>query len=399
MDGRLIRAGGIIFVAGKIIDVGPADLLLSRHPDAQLIDRPGSIVLPGLVNAHVHLELSALAPPPRPARFVDWIWELIPKGEIDPQAAREFVAKSIAKGVSQCLRSGVTCVGDISRNCSITRPLLKNGPLRAVSYGEVQAMAQRRGLLEGRLSGAIDQRDASSRLRIALTPHAPYSVEFEGYRRCLQVARERRLPLATHLAETPGEAPFLAHHNGPFLELWQKLHAWDEKVPTFAGGPIRFAKALGLLDYPTLLAHVNYCDQEELDILAAGQASVVYCPRTHAYFGHPAHKWRQMLERGINVAIGTDSCASSPDLNLLEDLLLLRRIAPDMPAVALWELATNRAARATQMDDLVGSVAPGKFADFVLFACEGHDPLSEILDTNRLPEEVWIEGSPIDLSE
>src|SRR5207253_5134070 len=139
----------------------------------------------------------------------------------------------------------------------------------------------------------------------------------DGYRRCLAAAKYFGLTLATHLAETPHEEEFLASHAGPFRELWEFLGAWDEQVPTFAGGPIRYAQSLGLLDYPTLLAHVNYCDDAELALLARGRASVVYCPRTHAFFGHPPHRWREMLSRGINVAIGTDSCASSPDLNLL----------------------------------------------------------------------------------
>src|SRR6185295_5433024 len=95
---------------------------------------------------------------------------------------------------------------------------------------------------------------------------------------------------------------------------------------------------------------VNYCDDAELDLLAAGKASVVYCPRTHAYFSHPPHRWREMLARGINVAIGTDSCASSPDLNLLDDLRLVRKIAPDFPAESLWALATRNPARAVQLD-------------------------------------------------
>ena len=109
------------------------------------------------------------------------------------------------------------------------------------------------------------------------------------------------MPLATHLAETPDEATFLADHTGPFRDLWSYIGAWDQDVPSFAGGAIRFAKATGLLDYPTLLAHVNYCDDAEMELLAQSKASVVYCPRTHAYFAHPPHRFREMLASGINV--------------------------------------------------------------------------------------------------
>ena len=105
---------------------------------------------------------------------------------------------------------------------------------------------------------------------------------------------------------------FLATHTGELKKLWDFLNFWDEQVPAFDGGPIRYAKTLGLLEIPSILAHVNYCDDEELAILASGRASVIYCPRTHAYFAHPPHRFRDMLGRGINVAIGTDSCEVLP---------------------------------------------------------------------------------------
>jgi cytosine/adenosine deaminase-related metal-dependent hydrolase len=353
------------------------------------------VLLPGLVNAHVHLELSALTPGDRPASFVEWVKRLLPRNPPEAQVAQAFVQRGVEVGVRQCLQFGVTSVGDISRQCAMTRPLLQSGPLRVVSYGEIQAMAQRRGLLEERLALAADRTHASDRLRVGISPHAPYSVEFEGYRRCLEVARVGNLPLATHLAETPEEAEFLHDHGGAFRELWRYLDAWDEHVPLFTGGPVRLAAAAGLLDYPTLLAHVNYCTDEELAMLAVSPASVVYCPRTHAYFGHPPHRWPDMLAAGVNVAVGTDSCASSPNLNLLDDLRLLHKIAPQAQANTLWEMATIRAARAIQADDRVGSITVGKRADFAAFAVSGDDPLREILESQVLPSRLWIEGTQV----
>jgi cytosine/adenosine deaminase-related metal-dependent hydrolase len=254
-------------------------------------------------------------------------------------------------------------------------------------------MGQRRTLLEERLAGALEPVDQGSRWRIGISPHAPYSVEADGYRRCLHTAVERGLPITTHLAETPDEAAFLSDHSGPLRELWDWLGGWDEQIPRFTGGPIRFAQSLGLLDYArTSLAHVNYCDDDELAILAAGEASVVYCPRTHAYFGHPPHRWREMLARDLNVAVGTDSCASSPDLNLVDDLRLLHKIAPDLPAQTLWEMATIRAARAIGMHDQVGSLESGKAADIVVFPVTGAEPLMGLLQSSSMPVQLWVSG-------
>jgi cytosine/adenosine deaminase-related metal-dependent hydrolase len=381
MDRPPLRDGGVVFSHGKIGAVGDGDHLLRTHPEAIVNDLGEVVLLPGLINAHAHLELSGLTPGARPASFVDWIINV---------TRRSFdVTEAVRIGVAQSLRFGVTTVGDISRHCSITRPLLTDAPLRIVSYGEVMAMAQRRGLLEEHFASATDTSFESDHLRVGVTPHAPYSIEADGYRRCLEFAVQTGRPIATHLAETPDEAPFLADHTGPFRRVWSMLNAWDDHVPRFAGGPIRFAKSLGLLDYPTLLAHVNFCDDDEMDLLAVGLASVVYCPRTHAYFGHPSHRWREMLARGINVAVGTDSCASSPDLNLLDDLRLLCQIAPEISAIDLLSMATIRAARAIGMESIVGSLTPGKAADAIAFPAAD---LDDVLSRQLLPSGVWIGG-------
>jgi len=395
MDAGPIRDGAVVFSGKSIVEVGLQKQLASRHPDAELIDRIGCTVLPGLVNAHTHLELSEFTPGPKPRSFVDWVLQLVPRGTATLESVQESVRRSVPIGVEQCLRFGVTCIGDISRHCMVTRAMLKDGPLRVVSYGEVLGMGQRRFLLDERIATAIDPCFESARLRIGITPHAPYSVEPEGYRRCLQVARDQGLPFATHLAETVDEKPFLASHSGSFRDLWNTIGGFDDDVPTVEGGPIRMAESVGLLSYGSLLAHVNYCDDDELEILSRGRASVVYCPRTHAYFAHPPHRWRQMLDRGINVAVGTDSCASSPDLNLIDELRLLRKLARDFDPSRLWELATVRAARAVCMEGSIGSLTPGKAADIVLFETRSEQPLVEILDANLLPNEVWIAGERV----
>jgi len=396
MDGPLIRDGAVVIAGGRIVDVGPASRLKADHPGATVDDCGNVVLMPGLINAHTHLELSDLRRGAPPENFVAWLLNLIGQTPRLGEEASQRIAAAVAIGVRQCLRFGVTTVGDISKQCMYTRPVLSPGPLRVISYGEIQAMAKRRVLLDERFAVAADLTHESERLHIGVTPHAPYTVEAAGYRHCLDWARRQNRPIATHLAETPEEALFLSEQTGPFRYLWEfGVNAWDDSVPRHAGGPIRFARDVGLLDYPTLLAHVNYCDDDEISILAAGRASVVYCPRTHAYFGHSPHRWREMLARGINVAVGTDSCASSADLNLADDLRLLHEIAPEMPALELWQMATVRAARAMQMEGEVGSLTAGKRADLVAFAASGDDPLRGVLESDCLPAGLWIDGNNV----
>jgi cytosine/adenosine deaminase-related metal-dependent hydrolase len=250
-------------------------------------------------------------------------------------------------------------------------------------------MSSRRDLLDSRLAAAMNRDFESDHLTCGITPHAPYSVEIAGYDKCRLAAARGDYPLTTHLAESPDEAEFLATAGGPLARLWDKLGGLDDRVPRFPGGPIRMARATGLLDRPTLLAHVNYCDNDEMRILEDGRASVVWCPRTHAYFGHPPHRWREMRRRGIRVMIGTDSAASSGDVNILDDLRLVRRQNPDLSAAALFELVTVQPAQALHLD--AGRLDGGP-ADMLAFNAAGDDPLASILDDGLAPGIVWIGG-------
>lgn len=386
----MIADGCVAVAGGRIVDVGRHDELSSRFGQSRrdIVELGDRIILPGLVNSHVHLELSHLAPGEPPASFIDWLGRLIPQPSANAASPAFHAAE---QGIAQCRRFGVTCVGDISRQPAEVRSALSSASLRGVSFGEVTAMAQRRSFLEHRIAGALDGSMLGTRFRVGLSPHAPYSIERAGYERCLKIAQERSLPLTTHLAETPDEAEFLSSHAGPFRELWNRIGAWDELVLRFEGGPIRFAQAIGLLDTPTLLAHVNICDDAELQLLARGKASVVYCPRTHAYFGRAPHRWRQMLAAGINVAIGTDSCASSGTLNLIDDIRLLRSIEPDVSPELLWEMITTRAARALLMSD-VGAIEVGHHADLIAFDAKGASPLADILDSDSCPTWTLFNG-------
>lgn len=384
---ELIPGGGVLVRDGIILAVAPASSLRSKAD--RVTDMPGHLLLPGLVNAHAHLELSHCRPGDPPQNFAAWLAAMIRDAASTGEGGD--VVGALAQGIGQCRRFGATTVADITRHPVLTRPLLRTS-LRATSFGEVRAMAQRRHQLQTHLEAAVHRPPGDAGyLRIGISPHAPYSTELAAYRACIDVATELELPLTTHLAESPDEAQFLAEHTGPLRELWDSL-GWDDAVPKFPGGPIRLAKALGLLDRPTLLAHVNYCDDDELAILAAGRASVVYCPRTHRYFGHPPHRFRDMLARGINVAVGTDSCASSPDLNLLDDLRLIHQIAPDHSAARVLEMGTRRGAVALGLERECGSIAPNHSADILAFPATGTDPLLSLLESDTLPAQVWFAG-------
>ncbi|MBC8108372.1 MAG: amidohydrolase family protein [Anaerolineae bacterium] len=399
MDVPLLRDAAVAIADGVIVAAGDANQVITNHPEYAVEDLGDAVLLPGLVNAHTHLEFSlAECGAGAGASFGDWLLNIRSRTPAKLDDAAAWTAEQVRAGAEQSLRFGVTCLGDISQEVRVTRAALAGMTRkpRVVSYGEVLGLAKRRFRVDELLGYAIDDEFASSMLRIAITPHAPYTVDRPGYERCLRIAREQNLPLATHLAESDREREFLESHAGPFQELWARIGMWEEPVDTFRGSPIAFAQAIGLLDYPTLLAHVNYCDDEELAILSRGWASVVYCPRTHRYFNHPPHRWREMLAAGINVAVGTDSCASSPNLNVIDDLRILHNFAPEVLPHLLWEMATIRGARAVQMHEQVGTITSGKRADLITFDVRSLDPLGEILETSDArPGHIWIDGQQI----
>ena len=396
MSDAAIRDGGVVVENGRVLAVGDATTLAALHPDAERIDFGAAVILPGLVNPHTHLELSGCEAGDSPGgTFGQWILSLPRRiGVHSGKTNEQLLIPATARGIEQCLHFGVTTIGDISQQMHLTRPVLRDARIRCVSYGEVIGLAKNRTRYQTLLPRATDRSLQTDRLRIGLTPHAPYTVDLPGYRECIELARANDLPLATHLAETTAEQEFLEHHQGEFRQVWELIGHWQDGVETFRGSPIRFAESIGLLDYErALLAHVNYCDEDELSILSRGRASVVYCPRTHRYFGHPPHRWREMLAAGINVAVGTDSCASSPDLNLVDDLRLLHEIAPEFPIDQLWRMATVNAAQAIGMES--GRLEPGQPADMALFDVSTNEPLAEILESDRRPREVWIAGERI----
>jgi cytosine/adenosine deaminase-related metal-dependent hydrolase len=373
-----IRDGAVVFDGEKLFKWGKAKDLAAEHPDAQRIGRDAAVILPGLINAHTHLELSSCACGDSPSSFVDWILSMPRRIGREPnQQADELFATSTRLGIEQCLRFGVTNVNDISQQMHVTRPILRDSPLTATSYGEVIGLGKRRSRFEELLPMAIDQSLRTRKLHIGLSPHSPYTLEPEAIRRCKRIG----LAMTIHLAETPYEREFLNSHTGPLREMWERLGSWEDFPETFPGSPVEFADACGLLGYGTLLAHVNYCDDADLDLMQRRGASVAYCPRTHRYFGHPPHRWREMLARGIRVVVGTDSCASSPDLNLVDDLRLLYEIDPAFPVNRLWEMA-------------VCGIAASR-ADFVIFDVNTADPLREILEADRRPREVWAGGQRV----
>jgi cytosine/adenosine deaminase-related metal-dependent hydrolase len=221
--------------------------------------------------------------------------------------------------------------------------------------------------------------------RAGISPHAPYSARSSLF----EFAMQSGLPVATHLAESPAELELLLHHQGPFVDFLKELGVWDPDGLTT--GPDHVLQ-LCHNHKPVLFVHGNYL-QPNIEIPA--NASIVYCPRTHAAFQHPPHPFREFLARGVRVALGTDSLASNPDLSILKEMRFLHARYSDLPGDVILRLGTLSGAQALGCADEFGSLEATKSADFVVLPLangEMDHPHELWLESTQPVAETWLRG-------
>lgn len=316
---------------------GPAHLLAAGHPGdvathpsaaaAPVVPLPTSVLLPGLINAHTHLDLTHIGPRPfdEAAGFTGWI-DMIRAERASEDAA---IAASVEHGIELNLAGGTVAVGDIAgapggRPTLVPWRTLRRSPLLGVTFLEFFAIgkphdrglraateALREGLraVRGLLAGGAG---------LGLQPHATHTVGLDAFRACAKIAADLGVPLSTHLAETAQEHEFVSTGRGEHREFLERIGVWTESVLLEYGKgrtPVEHLYAV-LSEFPCLAAHVNDADDRDIRLLAQTRTTVVYCPRASEYFGAPRrfgpHRYRDMLAAGINVALGTDSIVNLP---------------------------------------------------------------------------------------
>jgi len=375
-------------------------------------------VLPGFVNAHTHLELTGCTGRvPFRGSFTRWIADLAAVVQSDYQQGEEARREAIREGFRQSLAAGVTAVADIGHG-AVAVEEWRRAKVHTVGFLEVLGMGPRRltphercfedavKLVEGdaraeetaraEAHGSLESSANSSSLdpsllsppltgsvlrRFGLSPHAPYSTDAALYWQVVAYAAQAGVPVCTHLAETREEIAFLSTGTGPFRELLERLGLWDGSFAPPGCSPVRYMAQLGLLALKPLLAHVNYASDDDLDLLAGHGASVVFCPRSHAFFGHEPYRYREMLARRINVCLGTDSLASNASLSILDEMRYLAA-GGGLLHSQLLAMGTLAGARALGLSDEIGSLEPGKLANFAVVPLDYPatcDPTADVL--------------------
>jgi cytosine/adenosine deaminase-related metal-dependent hydrolase len=342
-----IRDGAIALDGDRILAVGPSAEIEARFGTAERLD---AVILPALVNAHLHLELSHLAGRVAGGEgLAAWIQLFVSARALARREERDEAAvQAMIMSAEDLVRAGVAAVGDVSNTLGSVAPLATAG-IGGTVYHEVFGMTPAR--IEATLAAARAAQAASAPvpgLRVALSPHAVYSTHGATLGELLRAG-----PASIHVAEDPAERALCATGTGDFARMFTSLGAPRSLRPKARSAVAFVAEHLA----PHHLAvHCVDVDEDDVALLARTGATVVLCPRSNRYIVGKLPPVAALLAAGVPLAIGTDSLASCPSLAPLADLALLRRELPELPAATLLPLAWNGPAVGAPH---VGTLAPG----------------------------------------
>ncbi len=336
---RLQENVTLVFEQGVITDITESSV-------EDTVDLGNTVIIPPLANVHAHLEFSHLKQPLTPALpFTNWIGKTMADRRANPD-----VQRSIESGIAESAQAGVALLGEIVTDSSVTYKI-KNGTPSLVLFRELigltpEAVKEQQEIVAEFLEQDHGHHSPGCFHSLGLSPHAPYTVRPELLNLSIESARRFHLPITIHLAETRAELELLRSGTGEIVGMLQKLGLWDPQMIESGIKPLDYLRHLSRAPQ-TIVAHGNYLDDEEIDFLAnEPQMSVAYCPRTHAFFQHDKHRWREMHKAGVNVALGTDGRGSNPDLDLWKEAQFLGRNATSSEAKQILQMATVNGWRA-----------------------------------------------------
>jgi cytosine/adenosine deaminase-related metal-dependent hydrolase len=369
-----IEDGAVLIAGNKIQAIGPFRDL-RRHTSKKVYDLGEVILLPGLVNAHCHLDYTDMAgelPPPK--TFTDWIAAIT---AAKSSWTYSDYARSWLHGAHQLLKTGTTTVADIEAMPDLLPEVWDATPLRVFSFLEMTGIKSRRPP-EEIMREAVEKITSlrHSRHRAALSPHAPYSTLPELLRLTAKISRKRKMPVSIHVAESVQEFEM-------FQDAGGKMHDWLQRnerdnADCGHGSPVAHLARNKLLGENVLAIHVNYLARGDATLLAKNKTHVVHCPRSHDYFNHHPFQRARLANAGVNICLGTDSLATvrktgkqKPELNMFAEMRALADNDKSISPQEILQMATVHGARALGLIGKIGGLSKGAFADLITIPFSG----------------------------
>jgi len=355
--------GAVAINRDSILAVGPSDRIIKKYPGHRIAQLNNTVLMPGLINVHTHLELPPLLDAIRAKTFPEWVMKLIvAKKRLDnadySAAARE--------NIRALIQTGTTTVGEMCTH-GVSPALLKQSGLRAVIFHEIINMGARgKGHESSKFKVQSSKVGRSELIHSGISPHSPYTVSEAILLQIKKLAQETHLRLCMHVAESQDEIRLLQRKKSGFEKLYQAA-GWDIAWAPEADSSFEYLRRLGLLNRNFLAVHAVQATDGDISLMKKSQAPVAHCPRSNMETGVSKMALKKFLDAGITVGLGTDSLASSPSLNMWDEMRYALRVHKNsgVSAQDIFMMATMGGARALAMEQEIGSLEPGKKADII----------------------------------
>jgi 5-methylthioadenosine/S-adenosylhomocysteine deaminase len=382
-----IEPGAVAIEADKIVEVGLRDDIVAKFPDADVEDFGKAAILPGFVNCHSHLELTALRGALDDVEHDFKAW-LLRATALRAELSDDDIIRSAIDGAREGAAAGVTCFGDIGRFGHAGVAALKEVGLRGIVFQETEFSPDNATADEDfkKLGEKFEKlkEEETDLVKVGLSPHSPYTVGSRLFELIAQYSIINRVPLSIHAAESADEDDLLQRGEGLFAEFASRAGLeWSSPHCT----PIEYLERLGVLSTRPLLAHCVTVSDSDIRKIKSNGAKIAHCPKSNAKFGHGYAPFEKFLDAGIAVGLGSDSVASNNVCDLLEEARFAALVARNRPdrnrfitAREVLETATLGGAKALGLDGFIGTLDAGKQADIAIISLDhqGQKPIHDI---------------------
>jgi aminodeoxyfutalosine deaminase len=402
ITGDPIADGAIVIDEDHIVDFGTKKDILSRYCSMKITDYPDTVIMPGLVNAHTHLDRSSLPPLKPEASYIPWLANWIKER---PQTSAVNRRESILSGLDEALKSGTTCLGDVGNHTG-TLETLSHTKMRLRVFPEVigstheDVSHQFDSTLQ--VVDDIHLKNAKN-LNAGIAPYSPYTLSKEMLGILSQHAASHKIPLKIHISESFTEMEFFFEAKGEIADILFPAIGWDDaEIPVYRNTPLQFLNKINLLKHAPILIGCLHFSSQDLELVKQTASKIAYCPRNNENFTlgiAPLKKW---MEAGIPVGLGTEGRDTGSSLSLWDEmrsaLQIHSRNGGAVTPEEVLKLATLGSARVLGMERDIGSLEKGKKADFIVVHLTektdaGHLYPSLIQDTTPdKVEHVFIDG-------